>query len=113
MGLGEKLRDAVDKVKNSVHVDKDLVKEVIKEIQRALIISDVNIKLVLEISKDIEKNAFENIPSGITRKEHLVKTFYETLLKYMGGEEKELEENPKKYYFVDCLVLEKQQLQEN
>jgi signal recognition particle subunit SRP54 len=96
MGLGEKLRDAVDKVKHSVHVDKDLVKEVIKEIQRALITSDVNIKLVLEISKDIEKNAFENIPSGITRKEHLVKTFYETLLKYMGGEEKELEENPKK-----------------
>lgn len=96
MGLGDKLREAVDKVKQSVHVDKDLVKEVIKEIQRALITSDVNIKLVLEISKDIEKNAFENVPSGITRKEHLVKTFYDTLLKYMGGEEKELEENPKK-----------------
>ncbi len=96
MGLGEKLRDAVDKVKHSVHVDKDLVKEVIKEIQRALITSDVNIKLVLEISKDIEKKAFEEVPSGITRKEHLVKVFYDTLVKYIGGEAKELEENPKK-----------------
>ena len=34
MGLGEKLRDALDKIKNSMHVDKELIKEVIKEIQR-------------------------------------------------------------------------------
>jgi len=96
MSLGEKLRDAVDKVKQSVHVDKQLVKEVIKEIQRALITSDVNIKLVLEISKEIEQKAFENVPTGITRKEHLVKVFYDTLVKYIGGETKELEENPEK-----------------
>jgi len=95
MGFGDKLRDALDKIKNSMHVDKELIKEVIKEIQRALISSDVNIQLVLNISKEIEERAFEEIPSGITRKEHIVRLCYETLLKYIGGEVKtQLPENP-------------------
>jgi len=95
MGLGEKLRDALDRIKNSMHVDKELIKEVIKEIQRALISSDVNIQLVLNISKEIEEKAFVEIPSGITRKEHIVRLCYEILLKYIGGEIKTpLPENP-------------------
>lgn len=95
MGLGEKLRDALDKIKNSMHVDKELIKEVIKEIQRALIVSDVNIQLVLNISKEIEEKAFEDIPSGITRKEHIIRLCYNTLLKYLGGEVKSaLPDNP-------------------
>lgn len=95
MGFGDKLRNAIDRIKNSKSVDKDLVKEVIKEIQRALITSDVNIQLVLQISKDIEKQAFEKIPEGVSRKEHLVKTCYNILLKYMGGDlEVSLAESP-------------------
>ena len=69
MGFGDKLRDAIDRVKNSTHVDKNLIKEVVKEIQRALITSDVNIKLVLQISKEIEEKAFEKIPDTVTRKD--------------------------------------------
>ena len=96
MGFGDKLKSAIDKIKNSMHVDKDLIKEVIKDIQRALISSDVNVQLVLKISKEIETNAFEKIPEGLSRKEHLVKTCYDVILKYMGGSEvKKLEENPK------------------
>jgi len=95
MGFGDKLRSAIDKIKNSVHVDKDLIKEVIKDIQRALISSDVNIQLVLKISKEIETEAFDKVPEGITRKEHLVKTCYDVLLKYIGGNQvQKLEENP-------------------
>jgi len=95
MGFGDKLRNAIDKVKNSVHVDKNLVKEVVKEIQRALITSDVNIKLVLQISKEIEEKAFEKIPATVTRKEYIVKTCYEVLLNYIGGnQEKELPQSP-------------------
>ncbi len=97
MGFSDKIRDALDRIKNSVHVDKDLIKEVIKEIQRALISSDVNIQLVLKISKEIETEAFENVPEGVSRKEHLIKTCYNVLLKYMGGDEtkiKVLPENP-------------------
>lgn len=95
MGFGEKLRSAIDKIKNSVHVDKELIKEVIKDIQRALISSDVNVQLVLKISKEIETQAFEKIPEALSRKEYLVKTCYDVILKYMGGEQqKKLPENP-------------------
>lgn len=95
MGFGDKLKSAIDKIKNSMHVDKDLIKEVIKDIQRALISSDVNIQLVLKISKEIEIEAFEKIPEGLSRKEHLVKTCYDVILKYIGGREVlKLPENP-------------------
>jgi len=95
MGFGEKLKSAIDKIKNSMHVDKDLIKEVVKDIQRALISSDVNVQLVLKISKEIEVEAFEKIPEGLSRKEHLVKTCYDVILKYIGGrEERKLPENP-------------------
>jgi signal recognition particle subunit SRP54 len=95
MGFGDKLKSAIDKIKNSMHVDKDLIKEVIKDIQRALISSDVNIQLVLKISKEIETEAFEKIPEGLSRKEHLVKTCYDVILKYIGGRNVEkLPENP-------------------
>ncbi|MDD3178385.1 MAG: signal recognition particle receptor subunit alpha [Candidatus ainarchaeum sp.] len=97
MGFGDKLKSAIDKVKYSIHVDKDLIKEVIKDIQRALISSDVNIQLVLKISKEIEEKAFEKIPEELTRKEHIVKICYDIILKNIGGDqEKKLEENPEK-----------------
>ncbi|HPC10449.1 MAG TPA: signal recognition particle receptor subunit alpha, partial [archaeon] len=86
MGFEDKLRDAIDKVRFSVHPDKSLIKEIIKDIQKALISSDVNIQLVLKISKEIEEKALEDLPPGITRKEHIVKTCYEILLKYIGGD---------------------------
>jgi signal recognition particle subunit SRP54 len=95
MGFGDKLKSAIDKIKNSLHVDKDLIKEVIKDIQRALISSDVNVQLVLKISKEIETEAFEKIPEGLSRKEHLVKTCYDVIVKYIGGREVvKLPENP-------------------
>ncbi|MFH0906583.1 MAG: signal recognition particle receptor subunit alpha [archaeon] len=95
MSFGDKLQDAISKIKNSLHVDKDLVKEVIKDIQRALISSDVNIQLVLKISKEIEEEAFAEISSQITRKEHLIRICYEILLRYIGGDTKAiLPENP-------------------
>lgn len=95
MGFGDKLKSAIDKIKNSMHVDKDLIKEVIKDIQRALISSDVNVQLVLKISKEIETEAFEKIPEGLSRKEHLVKTCYDVILRHIGGREQlKLPENP-------------------
>ena len=48
--LGESLNKALNKLKTAAFVDKKLIKEVIKDIQRALIQADVNVKLVLKPS---------------------------------------------------------------
>ena len=77
-------------------LDKDVLKEAVKEIQRALISSDVEVRLVLEISKKIEDEAFKELPKGITRRQHIVKLAYESLIGVLGGNQAEIPERPEK-----------------
>jgi signal recognition particle subunit SRP54 len=47
--------------------------------------SDINVKLVLEISKRIEERSLkENVPPGISRREHVIKVVYEELTRFLG-----------------------------
>jgi signal recognition particle subunit SRP54 len=84
-GLGKSLRDILDKVAKAGHVDEKLVKEISRDIQRALLQGDVNVKLVLQLTKDLEQRALnEKPPSGMSVREHLVKIIYEELVKILG-----------------------------
>ncbi|MBW9222270.1 signal recognition particle protein Srp54 [Methanothermococcus sp. SCGC AD-155-C09] len=95
--LGKNITNALNKLKNATFVDKKLVKEVIKDIQKALIQADVNVKLVLKMSKEIEKRAiYEDVPKGLSKKEHIIKIVYEELIKLLGENEQKLELDPKK-----------------
>jgi len=94
MGLGETLRKAMDKLQGSAQVDKDTVKETIKEIQRALIASNVETKIVLELSAKIEDNAFSEIKGTLSRREYITKITYDALVEMLGG--KTAPEKPKK-----------------
>ena len=72
--LGSSLTDAIKKVFRSSVVDESTVKELVRDIQRALLQADVNVQLVLQISKRIEERALkENVPPGISRREHIIK----------------------------------------
>ena len=83
--FGESLRSAFRRVVNAPFVDKDVVKEVVKDIQRALIMGDVNVKLVLEVSRKIEKRALEEKPlAGMSNREHVLKILYEELSSILG-----------------------------
>nr|MDO8135918.1 signal recognition particle receptor subunit alpha [Candidatus Njordarchaeum guaymaensis] len=55
--LGEALHTALKKLTGSAIVDEKAVKELVRDIQRALLQSDVNVELVLELSKRIEERA--------------------------------------------------------
>ncbi len=95
--LGSNINNALNKLKNATFVDKKLVKEVIKDIQKALIQGDVNVKLVFAMSKEIEKRAiYESPPKGLSKKDHIVKIVYEELVKLLGEEGQKLELDPKK-----------------
>jgi signal recognition particle subunit SRP54 len=83
--LGSSLTDAIKKVFRSSVVDEAAVKELVRDIQRALLQADVNVQLVLEISKRIEERALkENVPPGISRREHVIKVVYEELTRFVG-----------------------------
>jgi len=85
--LGSSLKDTLSKIAKAVFVDEKLVNELVKDIQRALLQADVNVKLVFDLSKKIKDRALkEETPSGLTKKEHLINTVYEELTAFLGGE---------------------------
>ncbi len=83
--LGSSLYDAIKKLFKASVVDEAAVKELVRDIQRALLQADVNVKLVLDISKRIEERALkERVPPGISRREHVIKVVYEELTRFLG-----------------------------
>ena len=86
-GLRSNLRDAVGRVVKSQSVDADLVKTLKKDVQRALLMADVDPTTVVEITGRVEERALEEMPPpGLSRKYHVVTILYEELSKLMGGE---------------------------
>ena len=101
--LGKNLTKTMKKLAGMTIIDEEVVKEVIKDIQRALIQSDVNIKLVLNLSKTIEDRALnEEPPKGVTAKEHVIKIVYEELVHLLGDKaaEVQVEKKPYKILFM-------------
>jgi len=83
--LGSSLYEALKKVFKASVIDEATVKELVHDIQKALLQADVNVKLVLDISKRIEERALkEKVPQGISRREHVIKVVYEELTRFLG-----------------------------
>lgn len=96
--LSGSLKNTLSKIAKSMFVDEKLIDELVKDIQRALLSSDVNVKLVFDLSKTIKERALkEKPPSGVTQKEYLIKIVYEELVKFMGGEGFKIEINKKPF----------------
>ncbi len=90
--LGSNLKNTLQKISKAVFVDDKLINELVKDIQRALLQSDVNVKMVFQLSKDIkERIKKEDTPAGLTKKEYLIKIVYEELVKFLGSEPAKIE----------------------
>ncbi|RLF26022.1 MAG: signal recognition particle protein [Thermoplasmata archaeon] len=84
--LGESLRGTLKKIASAVTVDSKLIKEIVRDIQRALIQADVNVQLVLKLSKNIEKRALqEKPPAGMSAREHVIRIVYDELVSIVGS----------------------------
>jgi signal recognition particle subunit SRP54 len=84
--LGESLRGALKKIANAGYIDPALIKDATRDIQRALIQADVNVKLVLELSKRIEKRALEERPpGGMSNREHVIHIVHDEIARILGG----------------------------
>jgi signal recognition particle subunit SRP54 len=95
--LGSSLYEALRKVFKAPVMDEKTVKELARDLQRALLQADVNVKLVLEISKRIEDRALkEKVPPGISRREHVTKVVYEELTRFLGEKPAPLKIEPGK-----------------
>jgi len=95
--LGKSLNDAVKKLLRLAVVDEKAVKELVRDLQRGLLQSDVNVNLVLQISQTVEKRSLEEkLPPGISRREHVIKVLYEELTRFLGEEPSKLTIEPGK-----------------
>ena len=85
--LREGLQAAVKRLVGSGVVDEKTIKEFIRDLQRALIQADVNVKMALEVTERVQKRALEERPpGGVTRKDQIVSILYEELARLLGGE---------------------------
>ena len=85
--IGSALKDTLSKINKALFVDERLINELIKEIQKALLKGDVNVKLVLNLTQNIKDRALkEEPPGGLTKKEYLINIVYQELVKFLGDE---------------------------
>src|SRR3989344_7413830 len=85
MDLGSGIRKALSKFTGASSIDENALKELVKDLQRALITSDVNVKLVFELTKKIEKRALEEKKhQAVDLRSHIVKIVYDELVIVLG-----------------------------
>lgn len=82
--LSAVLKKTTDKIANAIFLDKNLVDQIVKDLQRALIEADVNVSLVLEITKKIKRAALDERIKGIEKKEHIIKLLHDELVNLLG-----------------------------
>ena len=103
--LGESLKNTLSKIANSLFVDQKLITELVKDIQKALLQADVNVKLVLELTNRIKERALkEDGAKGLTKKEQLINIVYGELVVFLGKEKKAIEVDARKKPFVIMLL---------
>jgi signal recognition particle subunit SRP54 len=104
--LGESLKNTLSKIAGSIFVDEKLINELVKDLQKALLKSDVNVKLVFDLTNRIKSRVLkEDMPKGLTKKEFLINVLYEELTNFLGKEQVELKIENKKPFKIMLVGL--------
>jgi signal recognition particle subunit SRP54 len=83
--LREGLRGALKKIVGASDINEELIDSICKDVQRSLLQSDVNVRLVLSITQNLKHRALaEQPPKGLSRKDHIVTILYGELAKLLG-----------------------------
>ena len=83
--LRSSLGAALKKLVGASDVNEELINTLCKDVQRALLQSDVNVRLVLNITQNLKKRSLEESPpKGLSRKDHIVSILYDELSRLMG-----------------------------
>lgn len=84
--LSSSLQSALDRI-GSGRIDEEAVDAVVKEIQRALLSSDVKNDIVQEVSEEIRKRALgDEPPAGVSTRDYVLQIVYEELVTVVGDQ---------------------------
>ena len=79
------LRSALKKIVGASDINEELIDSLSKDVQRALLQSDVNVRLVLMITTNLKSRAInETPPKGLSRKDQIITILYGELAKLLG-----------------------------
>jgi signal recognition particle subunit SRP54 len=83
--LRDDLRSALNKIVKASDINEELIDSLCRDIQRALLMSDVKVTLVKSITDTLKARALtEQPPKGLSRKDHIVTILYGELAKMLG-----------------------------
>lgn len=103
--LGTALRKAMTSIASAIFLDKSKINAIVKDLQRALLEADVDVKLVFELSEKIKKQALQE-RSPLEKKEQLITLIHDELVGILGKEKYELQiDKKKKPYNIMLLGL--------
>jgi signal recognition particle subunit SRP54 len=89
--LSKNLTDLIRRITTGSTIDKAAVEEILKELQKILLQSDVDTVLANGLVSNVRKKCLEEkIPAGLTLREYILKTIYEELVKLLGENPAEL-----------------------
>jgi len=89
--FGSSLKSTFKKIAGMGIVDKEAVEEILRELQRTLIASDVDVALVAQLTSSIKKKVLgEKVSPGMTLKEVFIKTLYDEVVSFLGAEKGEI-----------------------
>jgi len=84
--LSGSLKDALKKLAGKTVVDRAAVEELVRDLQRALIQADVNVRLVQALSQAVKTRSLdEQPPKGMSVREHVLRIVYQELIRLMGA----------------------------
>ncbi|MGA9151500.1 MAG: signal recognition particle receptor subunit alpha [Candidatus Nitrosopolaris sp.] len=79
------LRGALKKIVGASDINEEIIDSLCKDVQRALLQSDVNVRLVLSITDNLKSRALKEQPvKGLSRKDHIITILYGELAKLLG-----------------------------
>jgi len=79
------LRSALKKIVGASDINEEIIESLCKDVQRALLQSDVNVRLVLSITNNLKTRALNEQPvKGLSRKDHIITILYGELANLLG-----------------------------
>ena len=86
-GLGKSLRGVIGRIGSASSVDEELIKDICKDLQRALLEADVNVRLVLDVTNGVKERALNEQPeAGRSMKDHVIRIIREELVKMVNSD---------------------------
>ena len=103
--LGDSLKNTLQKITKAMFVDEKLINELVKDLQRALLQADVNVRMVFDLTNKIKKRINDEDAPGLSKKEQLINIVYEELVHFLGDETQKFDPSLKKPFKIMLVGL--------